>query len=47
MKKIVYLFIALCVFAPFNFTSAALTPGSVIFANPIGKNTGQDNLNFF
>lgn len=24
-----------------------MTPGSVVFANPIGKNTGQDNINFF
>lgn len=47
MKKITYLFIVLSVIIPFNLASAALTPGSVIFANPAGKNTGQDNVNLF
>ncbi|QQR76742.1 tail fiber domain-containing protein [Candidatus Nomurabacteria bacterium] len=47
MKKFAYLFIAFIVFVPYLNTNAALTPGSVVFANPVGKNTGQDNLNFF
>lgn len=47
MKNITYLFIVLSVIIPFNLASAALTPGSVIFANPMGKNSGQDNVNFF
>ena len=47
MKKLVCLLIALLIFVPYFNTNAAMTPGSVVFANPIGKNTGQDNINFF
>lgn len=46
MKRIVLSFLVLSVILP-NISFAALTPGSVIFANAIGKNTGQDNINFF
>ena len=47
MKKLVCLLVALLIFVPYFNTNAAMTPGSVVFANPIGKNTGQDNINFF
>lgn len=47
MKKIVYLLVVLSAIIPFSFASAAMSPGSVVFVNPVGKNTGQDNTNFF
>ena len=47
MKKIILSLVLFVLITPFNFTHAALMPGSVVFANTIGKNTGQDNINFF
>jgi len=47
MKKIIItIFVIISIIVP-TASFAALTPGSAIFANGIGKNTGQDNINFF
>lgn len=47
MKKIVYLVTVIGFLSLANISLAALIPGSVVFANPVGKNNGQDNANLF
>lgn len=47
MKKIVYLVAVIAFLSLANISLAALTPGSVVFVNPMGKNSGQDNANLF
>ncbi len=46
MKRIVSTFVVLSILIP-TISFGAMTPGSVVFVNPVGKNTGQDNINFF
>lgn len=48
MKKIIlFVSCAMVAFTLMTESAFALTPGSVVFANPAGKNQGQDNANFF